>query len=250
MKKQGLVVFKTNTADFGDLQASLALRVAQDKYIAAHCKTPLAILASNWPFADNYMMSGKNKQQVLEAILELLDLHEQYGMPLKPPSNNIGDVPDKLGELDDTKCNALGLTWDIEKDTLQPIYHYHLKGKINEVNNTWEIVGLIPDKIEQLVENMVVTRTMLSKITPQSFDLSGPFLGPLKSSLKILLSRACDITSLAEKDLDLSTRDVKTLIKEIGKLNLNPWPKCIIPQKNKLWKILVACNGSTWHHQQ
>ena len=85
---------------------------------------------------------------------------------------------------------------------------------------------------------------MLSKITPQSFDLSGPFLGPLKSSLKILLSRACDITSLAEKDLDLSTRDaklvsdVKILIKEIAKLNLNLWPRCIIPMKNKLWKIL------------
>ena len=92
---------------------------------------------------------------------------------------------------------------------------------------------------------------MLSKITPQSFDISGPFLGPLKSSLKILLSRACDITSLAEKDLDLSTRDVrlvadvKTLIKEIAKLTLNPWPRCIIPHKNKLWKILVACDDST-----
>ena len=72
-----------------------------------------------------------------------------------------------------------------------------------------EIVGLTPEEVEQLVENMVVTRTMLSKITPQSFDLSGPFLRPLKSSLKILLSRACAITSLAEKDLDLSTRDAK-----------------------------------------
>ena len=72
-----------------------------------------------------------------------------------------------------------------------------------------EIVGLSAEDIEQLVDNTVVPRTMLSKITPQSFDLSGPFLGPLKSSLKILLSRACDITSLAEKDLDLSTRDVR-----------------------------------------
>ena len=125
-----------------------------------------------------------------------MELHERYGMPLKPPSHNLGDVHE-LGNLDDSECNVLGLTWDIEKDILQPIYHYHLKGKINDVNKTWEIVGLAPEQIEQLVENMVVTRTMLSRITPQSFDLSGPFLGPLKSSLKILLSRACDITSLA-----------------------------------------------------
>ena len=60
-KREGLVVFKTNTADFGDSQASLALRVAQDKYISTNCKSPLAVLASNWPFADNYMLSGKEK---------------------------------------------------------------------------------------------------------------------------------------------------------------------------------------------
>ena len=80
---------------------------------------------------------GKNKQQVIEAILELMELHEKYGMPLKPPSHNLDGVSDKLGNLDDTKCNALGLTWDIEKDTLQPIFHYHLKGKINGVNKIW-----------------------------------------------------------------------------------------------------------------
>ena len=94
-------------------------------------------------------------------------------------------------------------------------------------------MGPSPEEIDQLVDNMVVSRTVLSKITPQSFDISGPFLGPLKSSLKIMLSRACDIT-LAEKDLDLSTRDaklvadVKILMKEIAKLKLNPWPRCLI----------------------
>ena len=110
-------------------------------------------------------------------------------------------------------------------------------------------MGLSPKKIDQVVDNMVVTRTVLFKITPQSFDISGLFLGPLKSSLKIMLSRACDITSLAEKDLDLSTRDaklvadVKILMKEIGKLKLNPWLRCLIPMKNKLWKIKVECDG-------
>ena len=164
--KQGLVMYKTCTADFGDSQASLALRVAQDKFIASNCKSPLAILASNWPFADNYLMSGRSKQQVLEAILELMELHEKYGMPLKPPAHNLDGVSDILGNIEDTKSNALGLTWDIETDTLQPIFHYHLKGKINGVHKTWEIVGLSPEEINQLVDNMVVSRTVLSKITP------------------------------------------------------------------------------------
>ena len=100
-----------------------------------------------------------------------MELHEQYGMPLKPPSHNLDGVTDVLGNLEDTKSNALGLTSDIETDTLQPIFHYHLKGKINEVNKTWEIVGLPPDEIDQLVDNRVVSRTVLSKITPQNFDI-------------------------------------------------------------------------------
>ena len=45
--KKGLVIYKTCTA-FGDSQASLALRVAQDKYIASNCRSPLAVLASNY----------------------------------------------------------------------------------------------------------------------------------------------------------------------------------------------------------
>ena len=90
--------------------------------------SPLAILVSNYPFADNYLMSGRSKQQVLEAILELMDLHEKYGMPLKPPVHNLEGVSDILGNPEDTKSNALGLTWDIQTDTLHPIFHYHLKG--------------------------------------------------------------------------------------------------------------------------
>ena len=78
------------------------------------------------------------------------------------------------------------------------------------------------------------------------------FLGPIKTSLKILLSCACDITCLQEKDLDLITRDVplvsdvKLLIKEIiTSLKLSPWQRCLVPQNNSLTTIIVACDGST-----
>ena len=54
-KKEGLMIFRTATCDFGDSQASLALRVAQDKCIAANCHTKLGIVASQDPFADNYL---------------------------------------------------------------------------------------------------------------------------------------------------------------------------------------------------
>ena len=83
IKREGRVVFRTATCDLGDSQASLALRVAHDKYIATNCQTKLAKLVSEDPFADNYLFSGRSKEEVAEAIIELINLHKRYGIPLK-----------------------------------------------------------------------------------------------------------------------------------------------------------------------
>ena len=171
-------------------------------------------------------------------------------MPLKSPSHNLGTEYNYLGEPEDTKTNALGLTWDTQQDTLEPIFHYHLSKKVTGIKQAYELVGLSPEEEEEIINNVVVTRSLLSQITPQSFDLTGVFLGPIKASLKIMLSRACDITSLQEKDLDLATRDaslvsdVKIMIREIVKLKLLPWKRCLIPAQNVLTSLLVACDGS------
>ena len=152
-------------------------------------------------------------------------------MELKNPSHILGKEYDYLGLPDDPTTNALAITWDTEQDTLQPIFNYHLSKKIKGVKKSWELVGLTSEEAEDIVKDIVVTRALLSQITPQSFDLSGIFLGPLKTSLKILLSRAFDITSVQEKDLDLATRDVplvsdvKILIKEITNLKISPWQR-------------------------
>ena len=53
LKREGMVIFRTASCDFRDSQASLALRVAQDKSIASNCQTKLGKLASEDPFADN-----------------------------------------------------------------------------------------------------------------------------------------------------------------------------------------------------
>ena len=77
-------------------------------------------------------------------------------------------------------------------------FHYHLEKKVKGIKKAWELVGLTPEETDEVLGNIVVTRSLLSQITPQSFDLIGIFLGPIKTKLKILLSQACDITSLQE----------------------------------------------------
>ena len=56
-----MVIFRTATADFGDSQTSLALRVAQDKYIAPNCMKNLGKMEAEDPFAHNYLFSGHSK---------------------------------------------------------------------------------------------------------------------------------------------------------------------------------------------
>ena len=69
------------------------------------------------------MFSGKSKEDVLESIVELINLHKKLGMEVKSPSHNLGKEYDYLGTPDDPTTNALGITWDTEQDTLQPIFH-------------------------------------------------------------------------------------------------------------------------------
>ena len=66
-------------------------------------------------------------------------------MPLKNPSHNLGKEYEHLGVPDDPIMNALGITWDTAKDTLQPIFHYHLSKKIKGSKKAWGLVGLATD---------------------------------------------------------------------------------------------------------
>ena len=116
----------------------------------------------------------------MEAIVELIDLHKKFGMPLKSPSHNLGKDYDYLRIPDDPTTNALGITWDTTKDTLQPIFHYHLSKKVKGIKKAWDLVGLTSDEIEEILKDIVVSSTLLSQITLQSFDLCWIFLAPIR----------------------------------------------------------------------
>ena len=66
-------------------------------------------------------------------------------MEVKSPSHNLGKEYDYLGTLDDPTTNALGITWDTEQDTFQPIFHYYLSKKVKGMKKSWELVGLTSD---------------------------------------------------------------------------------------------------------
>ena len=72
---EGLIIFRTNSCDFGNSSANLALRCAQDKYIASNCTSELARLAAAHLFADNYLFSARTKKMLIETIEELIKLH-------------------------------------------------------------------------------------------------------------------------------------------------------------------------------
>ena len=77
-------------------------------------------------------------------------------MPLKSPSHNLGPEYDYLGDPEDIKTNALGLTWDTQQDTLEPIFHYHLTKNVTGIKQAYELVGLLPEEEEEIINNVVV----------------------------------------------------------------------------------------------
>ena len=87
----------------------MVLRVAQEKYIAGHYKTKLGKLASELPFADNYLFSSESKENLLKAMVELINLHQEFGSPLKEPSHNLGPGFEYLGSPYSPNSNTLCL---------------------------------------------------------------------------------------------------------------------------------------------
>ena len=66
-----------------------------------------------------------------------------------------------------------------------------------------------PDTFKKVLENMNITRRLISMMTPQAHCITGIFLSSVKTGRKTILSSLCDVTLNAELDLDIATIDKK-----------------------------------------
>ena len=88
------------------------------------------------------------------------------------------------------------------------------------------------------------------RLCSQLHDYTERHIGPIKSSMKLLVSRSCDIVDTANLDKPLENFDesfamtCKTFVKNLQRMNdLKPYKRYTIPSGNKLSHLVVTRDG-------
>ena len=106
-----------------------------------------------------------------------------------------------------------------------------------------------PESLLKKLETKPISHDLMAQITPTAYDASGAFMTPIKTGLKVLLLRICDVTGPNENDCDLSgidkelAGDIKAIIKELINLKFTKISRAIIPKLNTLTSFNVSYDG-------
>ena len=109
-------VYRRSAMDFGDSQASLALSIAQVKFIAPMlCYVMSLIIVVFCRFADNYSSSVQTATEYKLVAKDFKEAHETLSIPLKFICSS--ERHEKNNEVE-TNVPLLGLLWNRNDDTI------------------------------------------------------------------------------------------------------------------------------------
>ena len=97
----------------------------------------------------------------------------------------------------------MGILWSIPNDTITAVPNYNLHG------SAWgRLLGPpLKDMSEEEVLKLPITRMTFLRLSAQTYNKLANQLGPLMFSTKVLSSRACELASVNELNVDLFDRD-------------------------------------------
>ena len=93
-------------------------------------------------------------------------------------------VLEKNNRIDNPKENVIGLLWDLRSDLITPSTNLNIFGK-----SRGKSLGPALDKTE--LDILKPSRQTLTRITPQLYYLTGRHLGPIITSVKVILAEGC-----------------------------------------------------------
>ena len=167
-------------------------------------------------------------------------------MPLKPGYTTIAtdkDVLIKAGLTDEAPTtNLLGNEWNLQDDTVRAINYYTMK--INGVQT--KLKDLKPEDIK----TPDMTRDLLTRITAQSYDRLGRLCHPVIASLKMILSKTCEVMgnhetkkSIEKKDEELAELSAEFLRNLTKFDNLIPVERAMCPKDHDIWGAIYPGDG-------
>ena len=97
----------------------------------------------------------------------------------------------------------MGIRWSVQNDTITAVPNYNLHGSARGK----PLGPPLKEMTDQEIQNMPITRMTFLRLSAQCYCKLANILGPLMFATKELTSRACEIATIDELNLDLQERD-------------------------------------------
>ena len=244
-------IYRQLSQSFGDPGASCGLELAILKFIVTEARLDVTKFICEYSrYADNLTFSVESSLEYFEIKEDLVSTFKKYRMDLKYVVTDIETDPKVLQDSargSDPSERLLGVDWCLLTDTINVSPQYSLFGSRRGAR----LGPLLTQMSETDIIAQPITRLTFLRLTAQSYNRMQDILGPLIISIKALASRSCELASLKEMELDLSTRDeefvkiARTFILNLRKVReIEPFRRAWIPKGHKLMGFAVAMDGA------
>ena len=243
-------LFRQTSQSFGDTSAAQGMEVSILKFVVVVAILIVTkFLLEEIRYSDNLMFSFETIEEFKAVKEDLTRSFETYSMNLKYCITSQKYDPSILShpvrgpeEVEKT----LGLLWSVVEDTLTATPRYNLFGS----SRGKPLGPPLKEMKNEEIANMKITRMTFLRLSAQTYDKLSYILGPLMFSCKVLSSRACELASLEELDVDLSTRDpefvnfCKGFIMNLRNVDqIIPLPRCWVPEGYVLLGFITSLDG-------
>ena len=242
-----VVIYRRKSIDFGDGGASASLEIGCNKFVAEEARLEISkTIIRDFRYADNNFYSFKDKLLYFMVKKDIEEAFAKFSLPLKYTITNLDvdpSITSKYKLFDGTVERQMGLNWDVSTNTVIPATTLNIHGKKRGKQVGEPLTETDLDKIQ-------ITRRHLMRLCSQLHDYTERHIGPIKSSMKLLVSRACDIVDNANIDKPLENYDqpfaetTKSFLKNLKKIkDLKPFQRFVIPCGYKLNHLVVTRDG-------
>ena len=241
-------IYARHRADYGDASAGTLLEIARREFAVPQCKFSFSkfLLADGCYVNDlsGSFKTPKEFEQVSEDIKQAsqkVGLNVKYALTSQKTDPKILEKNDRVGN---SKENVIGLLWDLESDLITPSVNLNIFGKCRGKS-----LGPPLEKTE--LEALKPSRQTLTRVTPQLYNLTGHHLGPVITSVKVLLAEACRVADLSRittpfENLDIEfDKVVKDMLDHLKTLNvLEPMLRHTVPIEHNVKGLHAFRDGS------
>ena len=244
MDPASLCIFKYDRVTYGDRPAQCLLEISFRTIISPACKLEISkSIISNDRVVDDICTSLRSHEEADRVIEDISQAFAQYGFGIKHAIKTHHVLEPQA---------VLGMSWIPTSDDLTVTTTLNLHSK---KRGKYSGEALTAENIS----TAVLDKSVIARVSAQSFEYLNCLIGPVQSCLRILFSMVCKVLKdwvtplhLVDKELDTQVRSILYSLVDLPS-RINSIPRCIIKPGFKLRRICVSSDagkpalGCTYH---